>query len=215
MTIGQCNLNLADFKNPNKYNKTFTLSNDMRSNSQASVTLEINTANVEAKTKRGSILYQQSSQSNQEIQKNDKEIEHLKIETKDTREKMVSVMKEILTHHIQDKKEKEAKASLVDMTNKDAILNNTGDMDKKEFYKSKGMDEESIAQLMGMDLEILRLFEIQLKKNTKNDEMLANKINTLNQRPNLRMFLFKKVSSDELSKELMEVDDEIDAQFRF
>jgi len=45
--------------------------------------------------------------------------------------------------------------------------------------------------------------------------MLANKINTLNQRPNLRMFLFKKVSSDELSKELMEVDDEIDAQFRF
>ena len=124
-------------------------------------------------------------------------------------------MKEILTHHIQDKKEKEEKASLVDMTNKDAILNNTGDMDKKEFYKSKGMDEESIAQLMGMDLEILRLFEIQLKKNTKNDEMLANKINTLNQRPNLRMFLFKKVSSDELSKELMEVDDEIDAQFRF
>lgn len=101
------------------------------------------------------------------------------------------------------------------MTNKDGILNNTGDMDKKEFYKSKGMDEESIAQLMGMDLEILRLFEIQLKKNTKNDEMLANKINTLNQRPNLRMFLFKKVSSDELSKELMEVDDEIDAQFRF
>ena len=45
--------------------------------------------------------------------------------------------------------------------------------------------------------------------------MLENKINTLNQKPNLRMFLFKKVSSDELSKEIAEIEEEIDAQFRF
>ena len=100
MTIGSCNLNLADFKNPNKYNKTFNLSNDLRDNSQASVTLEISTANVEAKGKRGSILYQQSSQSNQEIVKNEKEIEHLKNETQETRDKMVKIMQEILTHNI-------------------------------------------------------------------------------------------------------------------
>jgi hypothetical protein len=59
---------------------------------------------------------------------------------------MVSVMKEILTHHINDKAEKEAIAASVDISNKDAILNNSGNSDnKKEFYKSKGMDEESIA----------------------------------------------------------------------
>lgn len=39
---------------------------------------------------------------------------------------------------------------------------------------------------MSMDGEILRLFEIQLRKNNKNDEMLSNKINSLNQRPVLR-----------------------------
>ena len=107
------------------------------------------------------------------------------------------------------------KAALVDISQKDAVLSNTDDTDKRDLYRSKGMDEECVQQLIGMDLEILRLFEIQLKKNTKNDEMLENKINTLNQKPNLRMFLFKKVSSDELSKEIAEIEEEIDAQFRF
>jgi len=84
------------------------LSNDLNdgSFSHASVTLEINTANVESKNKRGSVLYQQSSQSSQEIMKNEKEIEHLKTETNQTKEKMVQIMKEIITHSIQDKMEK-------------------------------------------------------------------------------------------------------------
>ena len=124
-------------------------------------------------------------------------------------------MKDILTHQIKDQKEKMEKAALVDISQKDAVLSNTDDGNKRDLYKSKGMDEECVQQLLGMDLEILRLFEIQLKKNTKNDEMLENKINTLNQKPNLRMFLFKKVSSDELSKEIAEIEEEIDAQFRF
>lgn len=62
-TLGQCNLNLAEFKNPNKYNKTFYLSNDMNDGSKASVNIEINTAIVEGKTgKRGSVLYPHNSQ---------------------------------------------------------------------------------------------------------------------------------------------------------
>ena len=66
-----------------------------------------------------------------------------------------------------------------------------------------------------MDGEILRLFEIQLRKNNKNDEMLSNKINSLNQRPVLRQYLFKKVSTDEMQKEIRELEGEIDAQFKF
>lgn len=138
--------------------------------------------------------------------KNEKEIEHLKAETQQTKDKMVEIINKILTHKL-GAKDKFETPSKVDITYKDQVLNKTKDTDKREFYKSKGMDEENVAQLMSMDLEILRLFEIQLKKNTKNDEMLANKINTLNQRPNLIPFLFKKGSFDELSKEIYEIEE--------
>ena len=52
------------------------------------------------------------------------------------------------------------KAALVDISQKDAVLSNTDDTDKRDLYRSKGMDEECVQQLIGMDLEILRLFEI-------------------------------------------------------
>ena len=58
ISIGQCNLNLSDFKNPNKYIKTFYLSNDTKNDgSIVMVNLEINTANVDSKKGRSSVLH--------------------------------------------------------------------------------------------------------------------------------------------------------------
>ena len=68
---------------------------------------------------------------------------------------------------------------------------------------------------MKLDKEIERLFEIQLRKNNKNNEMIRNKINSLNDKPSLRNFLFKQVSDQELQKDISDTEKEIEAMFAF
>jgi hypothetical protein len=57
-----------------------------------------------------------------------------------------------------------------------------------------------------LDKEITRLFEIVMRKRNKNDEMIRNKINELNEKPSLRAYLFKKVSNQQLQKEIQEIE---------
>jgi hypothetical protein len=61
-----------------------------------------------------------------------------------------------------------------------------------------GVSPEDIKQLVDLDKNIERLFEIQMRKRNKNDEMIRNKINDLNEKPVLRDFLFKQVSDQQL-----------------
>ena len=59
-----------------------------------------------------------------------------------------------------------------------------------------------INQLVALDQDLDRLFEIQMKKGNKNNEMIRNKIQRLNEKPSLRRYLFKQVTNQELEKEL-------------
>lgn len=68
---------------------------------------------------------------------------------------------------------------------------------------------------MNLDKQIERLFEIQIRKNNKNNEMIRNKINKLNDKPSLRNYLFKNVSDQELQKDIAEVEKEIEVMFAF
>jgi len=64
--------------------------------------------------------------------------------------------------------------------------------DNTEKYKKiVGVDEADIKQLLKLDKDIERMFEVQMRKRNKNDEMVRNKINELNEKPALRDFLFK------------------------
>ena len=76
------------------------------------------------------------------------------------------------------------------MTAKDTAT--AGKADKSEIYKAMPeVTPEDIKQLVDLDKNIERLFEIQMRKRNKNDEMIRNKINDLNEKPALRDFLFK------------------------
>jgi hypothetical protein len=69
--------------------------------------------------------------------------------------------------------------------------------DNTEKYNSlEGVTPQDVAQLLKLDKEIARLFEVQMRKRNKNDEMIRNKINDLNDKPSLRNYLFKKVSDN-------------------
>ena len=79
--------------------------------------------------------------------------------------------------------------------------------DKTEKYKSMpGVSPEDIKQLVDLDKNIERLFEIQMRKRNKNDEMIRNKINDLNEKPVLRDFLFKQVSDQQLKQDIEEIE---------
>lgn len=67
--------------------------------------------------------------------------------------------------------------------------------DKTEKYRAiPGIDEYDLKLLLRIDKDIDRLFEIQMRKRNKNDEMVRNKINELNANVDLRDFLFKQQS---------------------
>jgi hypothetical protein len=75
---------------------------------------------------------------------------------------------------------------------------------KREVYqKMINVEERDVNQLMSLDKEIERLFEIQMKKSVKNEEMMHNKIKDLNEKPSLRNYLFKKFSLAEIEKDLV------------
>ena len=63
-----------------------------------------------------------------------------------------------------------------------------------KYNKLEGVTPQDVTQLLKLDKEIARLFEVQMRKRNKNDEMIRNKINDLNDKPSLRNYLFKKVS---------------------
>lgn len=74
-----------------------------------------------------------------------------------------------------------------------------GVKDNTEKYKSLAdVTPQDVTQLLKYDKEIARLFEVQMRKRNKNDEMIRNKINDLNDKPSLRNFLFKKVSDNQM-----------------
>ena len=69
------------------------------------------------------------------------------------------------------------------------------EVDNTEKYKKlEGITEQDLEQLLHLDKDITRLFEVQMRKRNKNDEMIRNKIIALNEKPSLRNYLFKKVS---------------------
>ena len=78
-----------------------------------------------------------------------------------------------------------------------------------KYAKIDGISKEQVQQLCKLDLTIDKLFEIQMKKRNKNDEMIRNKIGSLNEKPSLRKYLFKKVSDEQLAKDLATIQREV------
>jgi hypothetical protein len=70
-----------------------------------------------------------------------------------------------------------------------------GAKDNSAKYKAMpGIDDGDLKQLLKLDKDLQRLFEVQMAKRNKNDEIVRNKISELNRKTVLREFLFKKVS---------------------
>jgi hypothetical protein len=63
--------------------------------------------------------------------------------------------------------------------------------DNTEKYKSiTGLLPDDVKQLLSLDTEIDESFNNQMKKRNKNDEMVRNKIDKLNEKPILRAYVF-------------------------
>lgn len=63
--------------------------------------------------------------------------------------------------------------------------------DNTEKYKSIiGLLPDDVKQLLSLDSEIDESFNNQMKKRNKNDEMVRNKIDKLNEKPILRAYVF-------------------------
>ena len=85
----------------------------------------------------------------------------------------------------------------------------------EQYAKIPQITTLDVEQLVKLDKEIERLFEIQIRKNNKNNEMIRNKINSLNDKPSLRNYLFKNVSDQELQKDISDIENEIEVMFSF
>ena len=80
------------------------------------------------------------------------------------------------------------------------LRNNTA-----KYKKLADISVKDRQHLEKMDSEIDRIFQRQMQMKNKNEEMITNKINDLNDKPGLRDYLFKKVSDDQLTKDIEEV----------
>ena len=86
--------------------------------------------------------------------------------------------------------------------------------DNREVYsKIQGLDADDIKHLLKLDKDIERLFEVSMKKRNKNDEMVRNKINDLNEKPALRDLIFKQVSDQQLKKDIEVIIEENDRMY--
>ena len=79
----------------------------------------------------------------------------------------------------------------------------------EKYQKLEGVTDTDVKQLVNLDKETERLFEMQMRKRNKNDEMVRDKINDLNEKPALRDFLFKQVSDQQLRKDIDEIEEEV------
>ena len=99
------------------------------------------------------------------------------------------IIKEIV---VLNKSPDEAVKNLLQMEMQIKMTNKYQRKDNSERYrKIPETSEQDVLQLVKLDKEIERLFEIQLRKNNKNNEMIRNKISSLNDKPSLRNYLFK------------------------
>ena len=81
------------------------------------------------------------------------------------------------------------------------------------YRRIEGITEFEVNQLLELDKELMRMFEIQQRKKNKNDEMVRTKIKDLNEKPALRDYLFKKVSDEQLQKDIANIEKELDAYY--
>lgn len=77
-----------------------------------------------------------------------------------------------------------------------------------------GISDFEVNQLLELDQELKRKFEIQQRKKNKNDEMVRTKIRDLNEKPALRDLLFKKVSDEQLQKDILTIEAELDDYYK-
>ena len=66
---------------------------------------------------------------------------------------------------------------------------------------------------MKLDQDTDKLFDNLMLKRASNDDMIANKIESLNEKPSLRAYLFKKVAEEHLTKDLREIEKEVNASY--
>lgn len=59
------------------------------------------------------------------------------------------------------------------------------------YVHLEGIDDYDIKVMLKMDKEIEKLFEKSMTKRNKNDDMIRNKIEELNEKPSLRELVFK------------------------
>jgi len=83
-----------------------------------------------------------------------------------------------------------------DVLNASTAGNSMAFFNEEGYRNISGISDFEVNQLLDLDKELMRMFEIQQRKKNKNDEMVRTKIKVLNDKPALRDFLFKKVSDE-------------------
>lgn len=207
--LGSTGIDLASYANPNKYLENLVLK-DINPNyniSKSFIVVEIRTTDAATDSKpnpnsvkRGSMLFAPNSQSNKLIASLEHQITHLTQKNNEIDNENDKI-KEQLT---------KLGVNVEDLLNKPIQKpgENKTQNDNSEKYKKLGISDTEVKNLCNLDKEITRLFEIVMRKRNKNDEMIRNKINDLNEKPSLRNYLFKKVSDQQLQKEIVEIEQE-------
>ena len=82
--------------------------------------------------------------------------------------------------------------------------------DNSEKYKAMaGIEPADLQQLLRLDKDLQRMFELASKKRNKNDEIVRNKLAELNKKTTLREYLFKEVSYEAIKRDTEDLEKEV------
>ena len=210
-TLGSCDFNLANFAKPDKYLKNMILTKTAPGVSKQSfIIVEIKTQDATKPASSSSKIGSGSSTAASSFAPNSQSSKQLKLlETQLNKLKeTVNTKSDENSKIITELEKMGVKAELSKAQTTKMVKDNT-----EKYQKIVGIEDADIKQLLKLDKDIERMFEVQMRKRNKNDEMVRNKINELNEKPALRDFLFKQVSDQQLKKDIEDMEVEIEKMY--
>lgn len=213
--LGWCEIDLANYAVSNQYDERFIMEHLTEGIGQRSfIKVEIKTSDANEKGPPKKDNAGSSGNVPKKIQELQNKVDKLTME---------NIQKE------NDNKQIREDLIKLGHTEGEQLLGTLGDMFAKEVsagtkqakidnsdrYKTiPDITQLEIEQLVNLDNELNTLFDKQMKKRNKNDEMIRTKIQELNDKPALRDFLFKKVSNTHLERDIISIEKEVEAMYQ-
>lgn len=176
---------MADYVEPNKYNEhvMLTIVEGSGANQGSFVTVDIKTSDANkpaaasAAKPRGTTVNPSSV-----MQVNTQRAVTLLEETKKSLQKQIDRKKTENSELITQLEKMGVRADDAAEGRKPKV----GKENSAVYARIPGIDDYDTRHLLKLDKEIERLYEVAMRKRNKNDEMVRNKINELNEKPALR-----------------------------